>query len=110
MTRAEVPADLSKPTDAALAAFDDLRQALLAPPILAPPKAKGQIIVDVDACADQLGCTLLQSNLTVLDYRFAIGAVDSAQLRRIIPQRNASALASCGAYSSSDTSSMDIAS
>jgi len=33
MTRAEVPPDLPKPTDAALAAFDDLRQALLAPPI-----------------------------------------------------------------------------
>jgi len=34
MTRAEVPPDLQKPTDAALAAFEDLRQALLAPPIL----------------------------------------------------------------------------
>jgi len=57
---AEVPPDVPKPTDAALAAFEDLRQALLAPPILALPKAKGQVIVDVDACADQLGCTLLQ--------------------------------------------------
>jgi len=37
MTRSEVPPDLSTPTDAALAAFDDLRQALLAPPILALP-------------------------------------------------------------------------
>jgi len=60
MTRAEVPPDLPNPTDAALAAFDDLRQALLAPPVLALPKAKGQMIVDVDDCADQLGCTLLQ--------------------------------------------------
>jgi len=60
MTRAEVPPDLPKPTDAALAAFEDLRQALLAPPILALPKAKGQMIVDDDACADQLGCPLLQ--------------------------------------------------
>jgi len=60
MTRAEVPPELPKPTDAALAAFDDLRQALLAPPIVALPMAKGQMIVDVDACADQLGCTLLQ--------------------------------------------------
>jgi len=60
MTRAEVPPDLPKPADAALAAFEDLRQALLAPPILALPKAKGQMIVDVDACADQLGYTLLQ--------------------------------------------------
>ena len=55
MTRAEVPPDLPKPTDAAFAAFDDLRQALLARPILALPKAKGQMIVDADACVDQLG-------------------------------------------------------
>jgi len=60
MTRAEVPPDLPKLTDAALEAFDDLRQAPLALPILALPKAKCQMIVDVDACADQLGCTLLQ--------------------------------------------------
>ena len=60
MTRAEVPPDLPKPTDAALAAVDDLRKALLGPPILVLPKAKGRMIVDVDACADQLGCTLLQ--------------------------------------------------
>jgi len=59
MTRAEVPLDLPNSTDAALAASEDLRQALLAQPILALPKAKGQMIVDVDACADQLGCTLL---------------------------------------------------
>ena len=60
MTPAEVPMDLPEPTDAALPAFDDLRQALLAPPILALPKAKGQTIFDVDACADQLGRTSLQ--------------------------------------------------
>jgi len=60
MTRAEVPRDLPKSTDAALAAFDDLRPALFAPQNLAVPKAKGQMIVDVAACADQLGCTILQ--------------------------------------------------
>jgi len=60
MTRVEVPPDLSKPSDVALAAFDDLRQAHLEPPILALPKAKGHRIVCVDACADQLGFTVLQ--------------------------------------------------
>jgi len=55
MTRADVPPDLPKPTDAAFADFDDLCQAILAPPILALQKAKGQIIVDFDACADLLG-------------------------------------------------------
>jgi len=54
MTRAEDPPDLPKPSDAALSAFDDLRHALLAQPILNFPKAKGQMIVDVDACADRL--------------------------------------------------------
>jgi len=60
MTGAQVPPDYRKPSDAALAAFDDQRQALFEPPILALPKAKGKMNVNVDACADQLGFTLLQ--------------------------------------------------
>ena len=60
MTRADILPDLTKPFDVALAASDDICQALLAPPILASPKSKGQMIVDVDACVDQFGCTLLQ--------------------------------------------------
>ena len=59
MTRAEVPPGLPKHSDVALAAFD-FRQALLAPPILSLPNAKGQMIVDIDVYADQPGCTLLQ--------------------------------------------------
>jgi len=59
LTRAEVPSELPKPSCAALAAFEVLRKALLEPPILALPKANGQMIVDVDACANQLGCPLL---------------------------------------------------
>ena len=60
LTRTEVPSELPKPSDAALAAFEDLRKALLKPPILALPKANGKMIADVDACANQLGCLLLQ--------------------------------------------------
>ena len=60
MTHAQVHPDLPNPSDVALAAFEDLRQALLAAPVLALPKTKGQIVVDFDACADQLGCTFLQ--------------------------------------------------
>lgn len=60
MTKAEVPPDLPKPTDSALAAFEDLRHALLTPPVLALPQAGRDLVVDVDACADQLGFTLLQ--------------------------------------------------
>jgi len=60
MTGAEVPPEYRKPSDAALAAFDDQRQALFEPPILALPKAKGKMNINVDACADQLGFALLQ--------------------------------------------------
>ena len=60
MTRADILPDLTKAFDLAHAAFDDIRQALLAPPVLASPKSKGQMIVDIDACVDQFGCTLLQ--------------------------------------------------
>jgi len=63
LTRAEVPPDLPKPSDAALAAYEDLRQALLGPPFLVLPKAKDKMIVDIDACANQLGCSLLQEQL-----------------------------------------------
>ena len=59
-TRAEIPQDLPPPTDVAITAFEDLRNALLCPPVLALPKANRKLDVDVDACADQVECTLLQ--------------------------------------------------
>jgi len=60
LTRAEIPPDLPPPTDMAIAAFEDHRDALWCPPVRALPKANRQLVVDVDACADQAGCTLLQ--------------------------------------------------
>jgi len=60
LTRAEIPPDLPPPTDVAIAALEDLRSALLGPPVLALPKAKRKLVVDVDSCADKVGCTLLQ--------------------------------------------------
>jgi len=109
MTRAEVPPDLPKPSDVALAAFDDLRQALLAPPILALPNAKGQIIADIDVCADQLGCTLLQEQPdgTRLPVGYWSRGLSPAE-KKTIKQRNANALALCGACLSSDISSTAI--
>jgi len=59
-TTAEVPPTVPEPTEAARASFEDLRRALLEPPILSSPKAGKELVVDVDACADHLGCTLLQ--------------------------------------------------
>jgi len=60
LTRAEISPDLPPPTDVAIAAFEDLRNAPLCPPVLALPKANRKLVVDIDACADQVGCTLLQ--------------------------------------------------
>jgi len=62
LTRAEIPPDLPPPTDVAIAAFEDLQNALLCPPVLALPKANRKLVVDVDACADQVCCTLLQED------------------------------------------------
>jgi len=44
----------------AIAAFEDLCKALLCPPVLALPNANQKLVVDIDACADQVGCTLLE--------------------------------------------------
>ena len=63
LTKAEIPPDLPPPTDATIAAFEDLRNALLCPLVLALPKANRKLVVDVDACADQVGCILLQEEL-----------------------------------------------
>lgn len=60
MTKAEVLPDLPVPTDAARAALEDLRQALIAPHILALPKANHKFFVDVDECAAKIGATMLQ--------------------------------------------------
>lgn len=59
-TRVVLPPDLPAHTDAEIASFEDLRAALLCPPVLALPKANRKLFVEVDACADQVGRTLLQ--------------------------------------------------
>jgi len=60
LNRAEIPLDLPPPTDVAIAAFEDICNALLCPPVSALLKANRKLVVVVDACADQVGCTLLQ--------------------------------------------------
>jgi len=44
----------------AIAAFVDLRNALLCPLVLSLPKANRKVVVDVDVWADQVGGSLLQ--------------------------------------------------
>jgi len=49
------------PLDAAqLATFEYLKERLTSTPILALPRREGLLILDTDACAVQVGCTLLQ--------------------------------------------------
>jgi len=60
LTRAKVPPHLPTHTDAQAASFEDLRNALLCPSVLALPKANRKLFIDVDAYADQVECTLLQ--------------------------------------------------
>jgi len=60
LTRNEVDPYLPPPTDVQLAAFEDLKGALVSPPILPIPRPNRRFVVDVDACADQLGCALMQ--------------------------------------------------
>jgi RNase H-like domain found in reverse transcriptase len=43
-----------------LVAFNTLRDRLLSPPVLAQPRAKGQMWLDTDAFEGQLGCCFLQ--------------------------------------------------
>ena len=56
----EIPPDLEPQADVASAAFKDHRDALLCPTVLVLPKANRKLVVDVDACAEQVGCTLFQ--------------------------------------------------
>jgi len=60
LTRAEISLDLTTSTDAAVAVFEDLRNTLLCPPVLALPKATRKLVEDVVACADPVGWSFLQ--------------------------------------------------
>lgn len=60
LTKNDVGPELPQPTDAQRASFEDLKGALVSPPVLTIPHPTRRFVVDVDACADQLGCALLQ--------------------------------------------------
>ena len=59
-----LPKKLCPPTMEEQAAFDRLREQMCNLPILALPRKEGKYIFDVDASYDQLGCALLQKQLT----------------------------------------------
>jgi len=60
LTRAQIPPDPPPPTDVAIAAFEDVRNALLCAPALALSKDNRKLVVDVVTCVDQVRRTLLQ--------------------------------------------------
>ena len=52
--------DWDNPTETQLAAFEELKEALISPPILGLPKPDRPYILETDASEYQLGATLLQ--------------------------------------------------
>ena len=60
LVSSSLPKKLCPPTMEEQAVFDQLREKLCSPPILALPRREGKYIIDVDASYDQLGCALLQ--------------------------------------------------
>ena len=60
MTQKEAKPDWNTPTDEQLRSFNDLKQRLVHPPVLALPKPDRPFLIDTDASAYQLGAALLQ--------------------------------------------------
>lgn len=60
LTKKGVLPDLPLLSADAVETFEDLRNALMSPQILASPKQRRNAVVDADTCADQRVCALLQ--------------------------------------------------
>ena len=60
MTRKNADVDWDRPTDAQVKAFEELKNGMVSPPVLALPRLGKPYVIDTDASAYQLGCTLLQ--------------------------------------------------
>ena len=69
MTRKDADPDLDNPTELQLQAFEALKERMISPPILALPRYGWPYMIDTDASAYQLGCTLLQEHEEANDWR-----------------------------------------
>ncbi|CDF38259.1 unnamed protein product [Chondrus crispus] len=69
MTRKDSDHDFDNPTELQLQAFENLKKCMIAPPILAMPRHGRPYMIDTDASAYQLGCTLLQEHEEPNDWR-----------------------------------------
>ncbi|CDF38508.1 unnamed protein product [Chondrus crispus] len=69
MTRKDADPDYDNPTAAQVHSFEELNARMIAPPILALPRYGRLYMIDTDASAYQLGCTLLQEHDGTNDWR-----------------------------------------
>ena len=69
MTRKYSDPDFYNPTELQLQAFENLKKCMIAPPILALPRHGRPYMIDTDASAYQLSCTLLQEHEEPNDWR-----------------------------------------
>ena len=69
ITRKDAAPDYDNPTETQLQAFEDLKARMIAPPVLALPRYGWPYMIDTDASAYQLGCTLLQEHDKANDWR-----------------------------------------
>ena len=69
MTHKDSDPDFYNPTEAQLQAFDNRKKCMIAPPILALPRHGQPYMINTDASAYQLGCTLLQEHEESNDWR-----------------------------------------
>ena len=69
MTHKDAEPDYDNPAEAQLKAFEDLKARMIALPILALPRYGRPYVIDTDASAYELRCTLLQEHDEANDWR-----------------------------------------
>ena len=69
MTRKDADPNYDNPTAAQVQALEDLKSRMIAPPIFALPRYGRPYMIDTDASAYKLGCTLLQEHDGTNDWR-----------------------------------------
>ena len=69
MTRKDAEPDFYNPTALQLHAFEELKLRMISPPIISLPRYGRPYMIDTDASAYPLGCTLLQEHEGATDWR-----------------------------------------
>lgn len=69
MTRKDADPDYENPAENQITAFNELKSRMISPPVLCLPRLGKPYLLDTDASAYQLGCTLLQEQDEPGDWR-----------------------------------------